>query len=293
MRKIAILGLGAMGSRMAAAALAAGYEVWVWNRSPGRARQLLEQGAHWAQDPADAARKAQVVMSMVRDDEASREVWRHPGHGALAQLAEGSIGIECSTISVGWAEQLSQDFENAQRTLIAAPVLGSRAQVEARQLIQLIATSASAAESEVLITPLRPLFECWAKQLLIVESPRQCFQLKLLVNALLAGQLNLLAELLSLAQSWGLADSQVQQVLPQTPVFSPALSNALPALLARQYAAQFPVDLVVKDLGYLLQTEAPTSHPLSLMRHSLQAYASLQKLGLGEANISAIREAYA
>lgn len=293
MHKIAILGLGAMGSRMAAAALAAGYEVWVWNRSPERARQLLEQGAHWAISPAAAAREAQVLISMVRDDVASQDVWLHPQHGALARLAEGSMGIECSTLSVGWAEQLGQQFQNAQQTFIAAPVLGSRAQVEAKQLIQLVASTAPRSETEQLIAPLRPLFECWAKQLIILESPRQCFQLKLLVNALLAGQLNLLAELLSLAQSWGLTDTSLQQVLPQTPVLSPALNHALPALLARQYAAQFPVNLVVKDLGYLLQAEVPASQRLSLLQHSLQTYAGLQEVGLGEANITAIREAYA
>ena len=108
MSKIAFLGLGAMGSRMAARLLAAGHAVTVWNRSAERTAPLVEQGAQAAATPADAAAGAEVVIAMLRDDSASEAVWCDPETGAAVGMAEGALAIECSTLTVDWTRRLGE-----------------------------------------------------------------------------------------------------------------------------------------------------------------------------------------
>ena len=98
MAKIAFLGLGKMGSGMAGCLLAAGNEVNVWNRSADKAEPLAAMGCTISATPAEAARNADVILSMVADDDASERVWL-ADDGALSTASPGTLAIECSTIS--------------------------------------------------------------------------------------------------------------------------------------------------------------------------------------------------
>src|ERR1700712_40727 len=92
-QSIAVLGLGAMGSRMAAALIKAGHAVTVWNRDAAKAQALVQQGAKQAASPREAADGADIVMCMVRDDAASRQVWLAPETGALEGLRADAVAI--------------------------------------------------------------------------------------------------------------------------------------------------------------------------------------------------------
>ncbi|HHL21056.1 MAG TPA: NAD(P)-dependent oxidoreductase [Aliiroseovarius sp.] len=94
MTRITFLGLGAMGSRMAARLIDAGHHVTLWNRTPERADALAGLGASVAQSPRMAACKAQIVISMLRDDAASENVWNNPETGAFRGMQKGALGIE-------------------------------------------------------------------------------------------------------------------------------------------------------------------------------------------------------
>ena len=105
--KIAVLGLGAMGGRMALRWLRAGYEVIVWNRTPQKSEILKTENAKVAASPRDAAHSADVVVSMVRDNHASHQVWLTEGTGAIHGLNAGAIAIESSTLTPDWIVTLS------------------------------------------------------------------------------------------------------------------------------------------------------------------------------------------
>src|SRR6185437_6871265 len=137
-KNIALLGLGAMGSRMAANLLKADHALTVWNRTPEAAAALVAQGAKQAPTPRQAAAGADFVFAMVRDDEASREIWLSPHHGALEGLKEGAVAIESSTLTPGWIRELGLAVAARGSTLLEAPVVGSRPQAEAAQLIYFI-----------------------------------------------------------------------------------------------------------------------------------------------------------
>src|SRR5512145_364837 len=106
MRKVALLGLGIMGTGLAGNLLKQGYNLTVWNRTRSKAEAFIERGAQIADTPRQAAANAEVVIVVVGDDDASREVWLGPD-GALAGAKPGTILIECSTLSPDWARELA------------------------------------------------------------------------------------------------------------------------------------------------------------------------------------------
>src|SRR5271156_963909 len=105
--RIAVLGLGAMGSRIATRLLGAGHPVSVYNRSPGPLRALEAAGAVAENTPRAAVEGAEIVIAMVRDNEASRALWCDQHNGALKGLDAGAIAIESSTLTPGWVKELA------------------------------------------------------------------------------------------------------------------------------------------------------------------------------------------
>ena len=106
MSKVAFLGLGAMGSRMALNLLKAGHELTVWNLTPEAAKKLAASGAKAAATPREAAEGNDFIIAMVSNDEASRHVWLDRSNGALAGAKAGAIAIESSTLTPAWVHEL-------------------------------------------------------------------------------------------------------------------------------------------------------------------------------------------
>src|SRR5512141_2790626 len=123
MTKVAFIGLGRMGHGMAGRYLEAGFTVAVWNRSKAKAEDLIARGARWAASPADAADGADVVATMVAEDEASRAVWLGRD-GAAATVKPGRLAIECSTVSYQHALDMARELRPRGRVYIDWPVSG-------------------------------------------------------------------------------------------------------------------------------------------------------------------------
>src|SRR4051812_11403920 len=121
MTKVGFIGLGRMGHGMAGRYLDAGFSVAVWNRSNAKADGLIARGAGWAVSPADAADGADAVVTMVADDEASRSVWLGKD-GAAANMKQGSLAIECSTVSYQHALDMARDLRGRGLIYIDCPV---------------------------------------------------------------------------------------------------------------------------------------------------------------------------
>src|SRR5947207_3094658 len=123
--RVAILGLGIMGSGMAGRLLAAGFPLSVYNRNRDKARPLADGGAHLATSPQEAASRSGIVISMVADDAASREIWLAE-NGALAGAASGSVLIESSTLTASWVKELAVLANQHRCELLDAPVTGTK-----------------------------------------------------------------------------------------------------------------------------------------------------------------------
>src|SRR5882672_10081203 len=104
--RIAFFGLGLMGSGMARRLLGAGFPLTVFNRNRDKAVALVSEGAKPADCPREAAKDAEIVISMVAEDNASRSMWLGE-QGALAGVARGTVLMESSTLTVGWVRELA------------------------------------------------------------------------------------------------------------------------------------------------------------------------------------------
>ena len=144
---VALLGLGTMGAGMAANLLKAGFPLSVYNRTAAKAEALTEQVRVLASTPAEAAKGASVIISMLADDTASREVWLGKD-GALECCAERApLSIESSTVSPSWIAEFAKLAEQHGVNLLDAPVTGSRMQAEAGQLSFLVGGRDAALET--------------------------------------------------------------------------------------------------------------------------------------------------
>ncbi len=273
MERIAVLGLGAMGSRMAARLVAAGYEVVAYNRTP----KALE-GARSGRTPAEAAQGARFVLSMVRDDEASRAVWLG-AEGAAAAMAPDALAIECSTLSVAGIAALGSAFPGA---LIEAPVVGTRPHAEDGKLAALVGGEAAHVERA------RPVLEAFAGKVAHLGPLGAGARAKLVVNAAYATQVAMWSQLLGacVAQGWSAADAV--GLLAELPVTSPAASMALRQIAAGAFDPMFPVELVAKDLGYA----AALADGMSLIEASRAAFDAAVEAGHGAENITAVSKLY-
>jgi 3-hydroxyisobutyrate dehydrogenase-like beta-hydroxyacid dehydrogenase len=277
MTRVAMLGLGAMGARMAANLVAAGHEVAVWNRTP-----RTVEGAVAAPSPRAAAEGAEVVMSMVRDDAASARVWLDPEDGALAGLAPGAVGVECSTVSPDHARALHARAAERGVAFLDAPLAGSRPQAEARALIFM------AGGDEAHVARAEPVLLAMGAAVHRAGGPGAGAVAKVMVNAMLAVQLATLGELIGLARGQGVDPARALDILGVTPVASPAAKGAGAAMLTGQFSPAFPIALVAKDLAL---AQAAARH-LPVTTATARVYAAALAAGRGEENITAVVKAY-
>jgi 3-hydroxyisobutyrate dehydrogenase len=253
MAKISILGLGAMGSRMAANLIKSGHRVTVWNRSPQAARPLIDAGARYAQTPKAAATGADFVMSMVRDNEASRQVWLDPQTGAVEGMSAGTIAIESSTLTVEWVRELGANFEERALSLLEAPVVGSTPQAESAQLIYFVGGDAGVLERT------EAVLKALGSAIHRVGPLGSGALAKLATNTLLGIQVTALAELIGMLKRSDADVARVLEAISATPAWSMVAGRVSALMLADDFAPQFPVELIEKDFGYMLQTAASDS----------------------------------
>ncbi len=286
-RRLAFLGLGAMGSRMAANLLKAGHSVTVWNRDPGKAAKLAEAGAALAETPRVAAADAGFVFSMVTDDDAARSVWLDPRTGALAGLGAGAIAIECSTVTPGWVRELGALVGARRAQLLDAPVAGSRPQAEAGQLVFMVGGDQTA------LAQAGPVLEPLAAKVIHVGGQGQGAILKLAVNALFAAQLQSVAELLGFLARNGFGPEQAAELLGTFPIVAPPLAGAARMMAAKSAAPLFTIDLLAKDLGYLLDAAKASGSALPGAASARASFRRAQEQGLGQANVSGLAAMFA
>jgi 3-hydroxyisobutyrate dehydrogenase len=286
MTKIALLGLGAMGQRVARRLLDAGHTLTVWNRNPAAADALVRAGARLAATPRQAAAGAQVVWSMLYDDAASRQVWLGGADGAVGALEAGATAVESSTISLAAVTELARAVAASGAGFVDAPMAGSRLQAEAGQLIFM-----AGGEPE-LVERLRPTLGAAGSAVHHVGPVGSGAWLKLAVNALFAGQVAAMAELLGLLRKAGLDLPRALDALRAMPVSSAAAAGAASLMLARNFSPQAPVDLIAKDLDCALQSAHAQGAALPLTTAVQALLQAAQAAGYGQQNIVALARLY-
>jgi 3-hydroxyisobutyrate dehydrogenase len=242
---VALLGLGTMGSGMAANLREAGFSLSVYNRTAGKARALVDAGAHFASTPAEAATGASVIISMLADDTASREVWLGR-NGALEAARRGAVLVESSTVSPAWIAELSSLAEQRGINLLDAPVTGSRMQAEAGQLSFLVGGKDSVLETVM------PVLKAMSKEIVHLGPVGSGAKMKLINNFLCGVQVASLAEGLAWIERSGLDRDKALTILKAGAPGSPLLGALSERMVSRNYTVNFLLKLMTKDLLYAL-----------------------------------------
>ncbi|KAF1018706.1 MAG: 2-hydroxy-3-oxopropionate reductase [Pseudomonas sp.] len=286
MATIAVLGLGAMGSRMALNLLRAGHAVTVWNRSAKAAEALVAAGAVLAATPREAASGAQLVLSMVRDDAASRDVWLNPEFGAAAGMSSACLAVESSTLSHAWIVELGQALNAKGLQLIDAPVSGSRPQAEAAQLVFLVGGEAAAVGSA------RAALLAMGSSLHHVGPLGAGTLVKLATNALLGVQVTTLAELFGMLGAQGVDLGRAFEAVGATSVSSIAAQRSAASMTAGNFAPQFPVSLIENDFGYVVSA-AGGAQAAPTIEASRKVFSAAVEQGLGDLNMTGVVRLFA
>jgi 3-hydroxyisobutyrate dehydrogenase len=271
---------------MAQRLLGAGFSVRVYNRSASRRDELVEQGALGFETPKDAAAEADVVLSMVRDDDASAQVWLHPETGALAGMRADAVALECSTLSPAGTAKLGAAAAEAGIALVDAPVVGTRPQAEGGALVFLVGGEASP------VATVKPLFDAMGSAVHHVGPLGRGTAMKLAVNALFGIQVAALAELLAALGRAGIAPAQAMDVLGSLAVCSPAAKGTGGLMVAERYAPLFPVELVEKDFGYAVGLAEQAGVPAPVSTAARAVFAQAKREGLGGENLVAVAKLY-
>ncbi|SDN02924.1 NAD(P)-dependent oxidoreductase [Ensifer sp. YR511] len=281
MAKVSVLGLGGMGSRMAANLIKAGYLVTVWNRTSAATADLVAAGARAAETPRQAAAEADFVLSMVRDNEASRFVWLDPEIGALPAMDKDATAIESSTLTPNWIRELGAAFTARGVSFLEAPVSGSRPQAESGQLLFF------AGGAEATLARTTPLLRTMGSDIRHTGELGTAALAKLTTNALLGIQVTALAELIGMLQRSGADPGRVLQAVSAASAWSPAASYLAGSMLSGSFAPQFPIELIEKDFRYIVGA-AGTEANVPTVLAALQVFQSAISCGYGDENMTGV-----
>ncbi len=285
MRQVALLGLGVMGAGMARNLLEAGFSLTVWNRTAAKARPLEARGAKVAPSPRAAAEGAEVVIAMVGDDAASREVWTGE-QGALAAARKGAVLVECSTLSVDWVRELAALARERGAVLVDSPVTGSKEAAEEGKLGLFVGGDAGVVEQ------VRPVLEAVSARITHLGPSGAGATMKLVNNLMSGVQAEALAEGLALAERAGLDMAKVVPLIINGGPGSPVVKGKAARMAARDYAnTQFALRWMHKDLTYAMRLADEQGVAMPTVAAAREVYRVARNLGLDEADFAGVIEA--
>jgi 3-hydroxyisobutyrate dehydrogenase len=272
-----------MGSGMAANLLKAGCALSVYNRTAAKAAALADAGARLAATPAEAAKDASVVIGMLADDAASRAVWAGKD-GALEGAAKDTILIESSTVSPAWIAELARLAEQRGARFLDAPVTGSRVQAAAGQLTFLVGGA------EDTLAAAAPVLKAMSRDIVHLGPIGSGAKMKLINNFLCGVQAASLAEGLAWIERSGLDPRKALSVLNSGAPASPLLGALSERMISRNYAVNFLLKLMTKDLLYAHAEAADCNVDLKTAETARALFEDAIAKGFGEQDMASVIE---
>ncbi|MEQ3551797.1 NAD(P)-dependent oxidoreductase [Pseudonocardia nematodicida] len=242
---MALLGTGIMGAGMGHNILAAGPELRVWNRTAVKAEPLADAGAHLATDPAEAARGADVVITMLGDADDVRAVMEQAGDG----LTSGQVWLQTTTVGVAGFEALRPIATRHGLTLLDAPVLGTRAPAESGDLVVLVAGDPAARPT---VDPVLDAVGSTTVWVADTEAGAAASRLKLVVNSWVLAVTAATGESIALAEGLGVDPRAFLDAVSGGPLDLPYMQAKAAAVLDADWAPNFTVDNAAKDAGLIV-----------------------------------------
>ena len=261
--KLGFIGIGNMGSRMARRLLEHGYQLMAYNRSRDAAEALVKYGATVAGSIAELASQADVVLSSLTTDDVVKSVYTDP-QGVFAYVRRGTAIIEMSTVLPATSRELYDLSRQAGVKFLDSPVSGSTPSAEDGTL------TLFCGGDEELFQAAQSIFNSISSQNFYLGGSGSGTAMKLVANTLLGVGMQAIAESVALGQKEGLDRHRLLEVLAHTAVIAPAHLGKLLRADAGDYSVQFPLRLMNKDFGLVLETAAAAKVPMPATSASFQ-----------------------
>jgi 3-hydroxyisobutyrate dehydrogenase len=277
---VTVLGLGTMGSAIAANLCRAGFATTVWDRTPARAAALGAMGASVAARPEDAVARAHIVITMLSDANALLSVLDQ--QGALDAFPPDAVWVQMGTIGVRGTDRVIALTEARRPDVgfVDAPVAGSRQPAETGDLLIL------ASGPPRLEHALQPVFDTIGRRTIWLGPAGRGTRLKLVLNSWLAFLMEGLAETMALADELGIAHDELLDALESGPLAAPAAIAKLHKIDAHDYEHEFALAWALKDVDLALASAADPSPALTAIAEQWRRAVAE---GYGPLDVSAAR----
>jgi L-threonate 2-dehydrogenase len=285
--RAAVIGLGSMGSGMAGSLLRAGFAVSACDVNPDAVARFAEAGGRAAANPAEAARDADVVVSVVVNA-AQTEAVLFGEEGAAAAMPEGAVFVSSATMDPAVARALASRLEATGRHYLDAPMSGGAARAADGGLTFLASGSA------VAFAKARPALDAMAGTLYeLGDAAGQGAAFKM-INQLLAGvHIAAASEAMAFAAKQGLDLRRVYEVITKSAGNSWMFENRVPHILDADYSPKSAVDIFVKDLGIVQDMARAEKYPVPVAAAALQMFLMASGAGMGRDDDASVARLYA
>jgi 3-hydroxyisobutyrate dehydrogenase len=277
--KVAVLGTGIMGAAMARNLLSEGMDVSAWNRSREKAEPLKEDGAEVADGPADAARGADFLLTMLADADAVEE---SVAGDVLPALAEGGVWLQMSTVGEDGSGRLAEIANEHGVPYVDAPVLGTRQPAEQGQLVVLASGPEAVREQS------ERVFDAVGSKTVWLGEAGAGSRLKLVVNNWIVGLLGVLAETVAFANSIGVDPSRFLETIEGGPLGLPYARLKGNMMIEEDFPTSFSANLARKDAGLVLGAAEAHLLRMPIAEAVAARFDEVIQAGHGEEDMAAV-----
>jgi len=277
---VAVLGMGRMGRVIAGKFIEGGHRVAVWNRSKGKAAEIVSGGGWEAQSVADAVDGVDVAITMLANDNAVRAV----AFGELrSSIADQTVYVDSSTVSPELSGELAETFAGR---FVALPILGSPVALQAGQAVCLAGGDGD------LVDRLGPLLASLSNTVRRYDTAPLAIAAKLATNLLLLSEIVALSESFAVGRSGGLTDEQLRELLGSSPVVAPGLKNRFEGVLSGSLEGWWTTGLGAKDAGLAIGIAQAAEVELPVAEVVRRLYEKAAASGLDQADVAAVSGLY-
>ncbi|MDQ3250880.1 MAG: NAD(P)-dependent oxidoreductase [Actinomycetota bacterium] len=284
-KTVAVLGTGIMGAAMARNLLSAGMAVRAWNRSREKAESLAREGAEIADDPADTARGADFILTLLADADAVEEAEEAVGGDVLSALAEDSVWLQMSTVGEGGNERLAGMAADHGVTYVDAPVLGTKQPAEQGQLIVLASGPEEVRERS------EQVFGVVGSKTVWLGEAGEGSRLKLVANTWIVGLLGVLAETVAFAEATGVDPAKFLETIEGGPLGLPYAQLKGSMMVEDDFPTSFSANLARKDAALVLDSARDHDLHLRIAEAVTALFDDAIQAGHGEDDMAAIYRA--
>lgn len=270
-----------MGSGMAGRLLSAGFPLTVYNRNQEKCTPLVKQGATSVATPRDAASRSEIIISMVANDEASRDIWLGE-RGALGGVAANYLLIECSTLTANWIHELAANAAAHRCRFLDAPVTGTKPHAASGELTFLVGGSSAD------LAAAQPVFSVMGRETIHLGPTGSGALMKLVNNFVCGVQAASLAEALRFIEATRLDRTKALSILTGGAPGSGIVKRVADRVASNDYSPNFALRWMAKDLSYALQEASARRLALKTVSAAQSIFETAIDEGYGDEDFSAV-----